>query len=722
MNRYRSLLLTALLCLLLPTVSCDDDSGCRSNDDCGSEQLCNLLARTCVQDLGKLKLSEGQFKGDFTCRIADRIEQTTLEGASTVVGQLEGERLRLDGSTSCFIRLAPDKTRLLELAVFSHSKAPDGGLQSNQLAFELNLLDLDLELTSTLEPDPDVFAGGRAMPEKARVVLSRAPYVGGHTQDPITYVARAIAGNLELSNADDSGVLHAHVDMTLRGFGGNTLGMACESDDDCDASFAESCVAGFCLSACEADADCAPGGACTKVAGRTKGLCHLPCKADADCSPGQRCYDLGEGSPVCALDGLYVLPDDRNHLGASCASSDDCGFEDCYTIATGSLCAASCTDEWDCAFYVGVDKACTPLNETDSLCLPTCKASCQDGLTCVELPSGSVCLPPLPEVEQIGFEDYYAQWPRFICDWLESCNGASWSDWFYGGDCQTYLEGVFHDGETDFRADIQRGLVSYDAAAATSCVAAWQRGDCSALEAGLNYPCQDFIGNQVKGQPCGSDGECGLATAFCQLGAECPGRCQPKGKLSQACSNALPCSDGLVCEASKCVKPGGVGAACGLADPACRFGLVCAGKPATCRKPQALFSAKLNQPCDSFVGPWCQAGLACVMPTTGSNAGACRTKVAVGAACGYAYLSQCPADQYCTAATPGQTGACKALPIAGEPCVAAAGSPSCAPGTTCLNEVCRAVVGVGEPCVQAGECRSGFCVDSECSAHNRCVE
>lgn len=91
-----------------------------------------------------------------------------------------------------------------------------------------------------------------------------------------------------------------------------------------------------------------------------------------------------------------------------------------------------------------------------------------------------------------------------------------------------------------------------------------------------------------------------------------------------------------------------------------------------------------------------------------------------GGACTYAYLSQCPRDEYCTATAPGGTGTCQPLPGDGEPCVEAVGSLPCHPSAVCVEGTCQALGRIGDPCVDHAQCLSGLCLESECAATNGC--
>lgn len=99
-----------------------------------------------------------------------------------------------------------------------------------------------------------------------------------------------------------------------------------------------------------------------------------------------------------------------------------------------------------------------PVSRDAAVCLPTCNGGCSDGLECVDLGSGSYCIPPA--AEPIGFEEYYESWPRRVCDWIEQCLGAGYSEWYYTSGCEATLARSFHDGENELRADLHRGVVT----------------------------------------------------------------------------------------------------------------------------------------------------------------------------------------------------------------------------------------------------------------------
>jgi hypothetical protein len=441
--------------------------------------------------------------------------------------------------------------------------------------------------------------------------------------------------------------------------------------------------------------------------------------------------DPAFGRKVCAPEALYVLPTDSSALGASCGPMGGCELGDCVVLgdAEVGVCSLACEEDADCASFVGIEKACVQVDTDLSLCVPTCAGgtACPAGLACAP---EEICVPPEAlGPQEVDFDSYVATWPELACDYLAGCFGAGWSDYYYyGTGCEALLAAGTADGLAQMRAEIAAGRVVYDALETARCFERWAAGDCSGPEAGQLFICDNFLGQRAEGETCSNHDQCGVVASYCAFDGTCPGTCRAKAPLNAACSDDIPCADGLVCHEDLCVRPGGTASSCGTGEAPCRFGLVCVGETptalGTCRDPDALFSAGAGAACDPDVGPFCRQGLSCVLAQTSpSVTWQCRARVAAGAPCRLGYLSQCPQEQQCTATGASPDGTCIPLPGLGQACTTAVGSLRCAPGLACGQAgTCAAANGeIGDTCAAGPDCWSEICAGGMCAATNGCA-
>jgi hypothetical protein len=176
--------------------------------------------------------------------------------------------------------------------------------------------------------------------------------------------------------------------------------------------------AGSLGSACENDADCAPGGTC--ITGLPGGYCSFDC-ADAECPEGGSCWDLGEAGSRCLLTcgadrecrgaegyicdadstcypGESGGPAGMGDVGGPCEADADCGAmgscipemdADGATGFVGGYCLTlGCSDAAPCA----AGSSCYSIGNDQTACLATCSGpgDCRAGYACD--PVGA-CLP-----------------------------------------------------------------------------------------------------------------------------------------------------------------------------------------------------------------------------------------------------------------------------------------------------------------------------------------
>lgn len=267
-------------------------------------------------------------------------------------------------------------------------------------------------------------------------------------------------------------------------------------------------------------------------------------------------------------------------------------------------------------------------------------------------------------------------------------------------------------GCADRLAELDAGLVAYDADAGAACLAALRSLDCAGLaeQGGLVAPaaCARVLAGLVPvGGRCWDGADCAGGSCTVDLDGGCPGTCQAWVALGGDCLHAA-CAPGLACGAGTCQVPSGPGGPC-----PCREGLACdwsARFPGACRAPLAA-----GEPCEQDGFP-CALGTRCV----GAPA-ACLADLAEGAGCD-PDADACGPGLLCT----GASLTCVPRPTVGQPCTWRCLDAWCdfdlAPPT------CRALLADGAPCtiLMAGlDCASGRCDPSTArcgpSAPGRCA-
>ena len=272
-------------------------------------------------------------------------------------------------------------------------------------------------------------------------------------------------------------------------------------------------------------------------------------------------------------------------------------------------------------------------------------------------------------------------------------------------------------------AAIGAGRIAFDASELDACAEDITALGCDVRSHRWPASCElMLLGTVGLDDACELDQEC-AGDAFCAVDATCPGTCTALLAADAACANGDDdqCQAGLVCAAatSSCTVLGDNADDCGAGLPACAPGLVCfdGGSGAQCTGVAVLYFHALDESClpgDSACDPGvsacgdvelCEPGLVCESAASG---GVCRPATSArGGNCKRAVPNQCPLEQVCDAATPGETGKCVDRPSAGEPCIDR--SPRCAPGHICVEGSCLELVDNGEGCRFDEECLGGTC-------------
>jgi hypothetical protein len=273
------------------------------------------------------------------------------------------------------------------------------------------------------------------------------------------------------------------------------------------------------------------------------------------------------------------------------------------------------------------------------------------------------------ELAPIALEDLAIQAMHADCNLLVACG-----DFPDATTCRaTFLP--FDSFLPTIEQDVAAGRVLYDGHKARACFdMVAQLDECSITARVSLYPeynpiCRDiFVGTVPPGGACFLDAECdsGLCELSPCVNACCVGVCRARpapGPLNGPCAVAAGsylCAEGTVCNGAilTCVIAGGEGATCS-STTGCAF-------PYFCKRP------------DSAV-----------------DSGICSRLSRRGEACATDEFPSCddPRD-YCD---PGSR-ICVALPTAGQSCIDANPSGTCAPGTSCVDGMCAPLRRTGDTC------------------------
>lgn len=179
------------------------------------------------------------------------------------------------------------------------------------------------------------------------------------------------------------------------------------------------------------------------------------------------------------------------------------------------------------------------------------------------------------------------------------------------------------------------GFVAYDSGKTKACLAAVQAAPCSGLGDELPEECAAvLVGKSAELETCYR----GMPN--CQPGLVCP---LPSGVCNGRCERPVvlggDCSQGKLCER---------GYACAPSSKAC-----------------VSASASDGQTCDVAIGPFCASTASCVVSTSGSTQGTCKTRTATGSC---QTSLECSERSMCVGATSSAAGSCVARKKQGEAC------------------------------------------------------
>ncbi|MEC7524755.1 MAG: hypothetical protein VYE22_33050 [Myxococcota bacterium] len=335
----------------------------------------------------------------------------------------------------------------------------------------------------------------------------------------------------------------------------------------------------------------------------------------------------------------------------------------------------------------------------------------------------------------VPIESAPAETAAVYCDAVDSCAG-DFAGSLGGSSCRTNFTATFENGAVQlWQAAIDRGTVTYDAAATRACLDASQANGCNLFNVATPEACRDIlVGTLEPGSACSFSEEC-AGDAYCD-GASCPataGTCSARKASGAECDGTDECVTGLVCEGGTCQtsssRPGGP---CDGPDAiACPLGEICVDGDeetvGTCTPLAEVQTAALGESCDPQTGTFCVSGLSCAVVGAGVGGAEfqCNARVGAGEACNVGFPSMCPQGQYCDA-NPFMgmfDGNCAPLPSDGQAC---AGSleGNCAAGLVCVTgeaeNTCVQPRANGAACEVSQECYSGRCESGVCAAPELC--
>jgi hypothetical protein len=222
------------------------------------------------------------------------------------------------------------------------------------------------------------------------------------------------------------------------------------------------------------------------------------------------------------------------------------------------------------------------------------------------------------------------------------------------------------------------------------------------------------VGPQAQGAMCRNDAQCDLGL-YCDLQQ---GVCETRAAVDDVCTSSLPCEEQLYCAAGRCAPRVGFDAACGSND-ACTDELVCLIQSngfGRCRTPDSVPEGEFCRNDNRY----CQPGLQCTGFGVDASCQPIEPRSFIGQPCGDESRS-CVMGSYCDG------GACKHLPVRGEPCFSTSLTEGCLdivdsacifPSESATQGTCEPRIGggascegiVGFPCETQFRCRSGSCV------------
>ena len=337
---------------------------------------------------------------------------------------------------------------------------------------------------------------------------------------------------------------------------------------------------------------------------------------------------------------------------------------------------------------------------------------CAIGLIGAGVAASSACQNNTQFVDEgIPFSEMPEEMAQATCAWVEGCWTSARLD--LRDQCLARVTpNVVNAVGPAIAAGIDDGRIVYDAQNAQSCLDA--TASCSRDQQQPPACLDTFAGQVPVGGDCLNSFDCAGGVA-CIADAVCPGTCTAWGGAGVACRSSYDCDRNLRCLGGVCTATGSENAPC-TSDNDCNYALLClsvegAGK---CVDPGAYLTGKAGEACGTFAtgipgAPLCEIELVCVQDGPDATTGTCAERVAAGAACSLAFLSQCPPGYYCT----GTPGLCEVLPTSGA-CADLYRDAICQAGYACESGECVFQEKNGVDCTTAQMCASYTCMGGKC--------
>ena len=267
--------------------------------------------------------------------------------------------------------------------------------------------------------------------------------------------------------------------------------------------------------------------------------------------------------------------------------------------------------------------------------------------------------------------------------------------------CKLALSNVTTSDQATLIADVNAGIVKFDAAAANACLDQLMAAPCEHANDWVSCLDAAFTGTVPNGGACFAGGECVSQTCEVQSTSCdpsttcCPGTCvaDPRIALGAACNANPSCVDGAFCDVS--------------------FG-VCVPLVATA-----------GAACDATTGTTssCVGPLVCIPDGPGAETGTCLAPAAEGATCSiYAPIACSDSRDYCSTTTR------KCTPQAGVGLACSSDVP-CQGVAICTNGVCVEKSAPGAACTPSTtdnaclglvQCVGGVCAVAQEPAGSSC--
>lgn len=369
-------------------------------------------------------------------------------------------------------------------------------------------------------------------------------------------------------------------------------------------------------------------GQCVQV-----GKLGAPCKSQTYlvCGDGMKCrnnrcisevgYGAVCGSNSTCRSGLFC---NYGHCHVNVGLGESCGFQFSRCIVgstclngrclkvlrTGQLCDAphsQCTNSDKCVqTEPSQPKRCHRVLGARGYCSRRFVA-CTTGLGCVGPPRRKFCLAP----QKIGASCQKTDHSYFYCGKGLVCDGTG-----SRGICKRVVD-----------TGMECGNKNVVCAEGFTCVIESGKKVCKGDKLELGEDCGNNSKSCLKDLVCATDdggrkctrvlginSDCGVSHSYCRSGLQCVGfsrkRCVAGGKPGDKCGSLYePCSDGLSCVESVCVRSRTNGKNCSEEHTLCEQGLVC-GSNGVCRLPE-LEGVPLGGDCDN-INQVCQDGTYCV--------------------------------------------------------------------------------------------------------------